>query len=165
MSSGCSGGVYVQGGRVQMSLVVPNEIFFAHICELLDQGKDVSFVVKGGSMRPFIEGGKDSVTLRKEGFACGDAVLARLSGGNYVLHRVESIDGDRVTLKGDGNLTGRERCLVSDVKGKVISISRKDGRKVVDVSDARYKRSVRRWVRSPYIFRRIVLAIYRRIRI
>lgn len=148
-----------------MSLVVPNEIFFSHICDLLDHGKDVSFVVKGSSMRPFIEGGKDSVTLRKSEFTCGDAVLAKLAGGHYVLHRVESIDGDRVTLKGDGNLSGREKCLSDDVMGKVIMVTKNDGRKVVDVSDARYKRRVQRWVRSPYIFRRIVLAIYRRIKI
>ncbi len=148
-----------------MSLVVPNGIFFSHICDLLDHGKDVTFVVKGSSMRPFIEGGKDSVTLRKSEFACGDAVLARLAGDHYVLHRVESIEGDKITLKGDGNLSGREKCLSSDVMGKVILVTKKDGRKVVDVSDARYKRRVQRWVRSPYIFRRIVLAIYRRIKI
>ncbi len=145
-----------------MNLVVPNAIFFSHVCALLEEGKTVTFEVKGSSMRPFIEGEKDSVCLKKEEFEVGDAVLAQLPPGNYVLHRVKSIDADVVTLKGDGNLKGEEKCSVERVKGKVLKIIKGNGR-TVDVSKPSFKRKVRRWTRAPYIYRRIVLAILRRL--
>ncbi len=146
-----------------MSLVVPNEILFAQITELLNSGKTVTFAVKGCSMLPFIVGDKDSVSVKREEFFPGDAVLAHLPNGHYVLHRVESIEGDNVTLKGDGNLTGREHCLVSDVRGKVVQVL-KSGTRPVDVSRPSYKRRIRRWNNLPYICRRIVLAIKRRLK-
>ncbi len=144
-----------------MNLVVPNAIFFSHVCSLLEEGKTVTFEVKGASMRPFIEGGRDSVCLKKEEFEVGDAVLAQLPAGNYVLHRVKSIDADEVTLKGDGNLEGVEKCSAGSVKGKVLQIIKAGGR-TVDVSKPSFRRKVRRWTRSPYIYRRIVLSILRR---
>ena len=146
-----------------MSLIVPNDILFSHIIGLLDQGKSVTFQVKGCSMLPFIMGQKDSVNVHRGEFAPGDAVLAHLPGGNYVLHRVESIDGESVTLKGDGNLKGREHCRVEDVKGKVTQVL-KGGSRPVDVTRPSYRRKVKRWNSLPYIVRRGVLAIIRRIK-
>ncbi len=145
-----------------MSLIVPNDILFNHITGLLDQGKSVTFQVKGCSMLPFIVGERDSVNVHKGEFAPGDAVLAHLPGGNYVLHRVESIDGDSVTLKGDGNLSGREHCRAEDVKGKVVQVLKR-GSRPVDVTGPSYRRKVKRWNSLPYIVRRVVLAIMRRI--
>ncbi len=146
-----------------MSLIVPNDILFSHITGLLDEGKSVTFQVKGCSMLPFIVGDRDSVNVHRGDFAPGDAVLAHLPGGNYVLHRVESIDGDRVTLKGDGNLMGREHCRVEDVKGKVTQVLKR-GSRPVDVTAPSYRWKIKRWNSLPYIVRRVVLAIIRRIK-
>ncbi|MGM9787938.1 MAG: S24/S26 family peptidase [Candidatus Cryptobacteroides sp.] len=142
-------------------MIVPNDILFAEISELLKEGKTVNFKVKGVSMLPFIVGDRDSVSLKDLPFEEGDAVLAQLPSSVYVLHRVLKIDGDKVTLKGDGNLQGTEHCRLEDVKGKVLAVLKKGERVEVDTSS--YKKRVRRWNSLPYIIRRIYLAIYRRI--
>ncbi len=84
---------------------------------LVADGVSVTFPVKGWSMLPFIIGGRESVILMKpEKLAVGDVVLAWVTGQYYVVHRIIAIEGDQVTLMGDGNLSGVEHCRLSDVK-------------------------------------------------
>ena len=125
-----------------MTKKVENEILIPEMAELLAEGKDVCFTPTGVSMRPFIEGGRDSVILRKATrVRVGDIVLAAVSGqqseisgqksagGHYVLHRVIAVDGDQVTLQGDGNLTGTEQCTMAHVLGTVVRIETPRGRR------------------------------------
>lgn len=142
-------------------MIVANDILLTSVCEMLSEGKDVVLKTKGCSMMPFIVGDRDSVLLRREEWGVGDSVLAHLPNGQFVLHRVQSIDGDRVTLKGDGNLQGVEHCLRSDVAGRVVQVLKGD--KPVDVLAPAYKRKVARWNAKPYLWRRVVLGIKRRL--
>ena len=132
-----------------MTKKVENEILIPEMAELLAEGKDVCFTPSGVSMRPYIEGGRDSVTLRKvANVRVGDIVLAAVSGqksevrsqqsevrgqksagGHYVLHRVIAVDGEQVTLQGDGNLSGTEQCTTADVLGTVVRIETPRGRR------------------------------------
>ena len=83
---------------------LPNEIFIPEIARLVAEGKQVVFTPTGVSMRPYIEGGVDSVTLvRAEELQVGDIVLAEVAPQHYVLHRIYAMQGDAVTLMGDGN--------------------------------------------------------------
>lgn len=89
----------------------------AEAIKLVGEGVSVTFPVAGRSMLPFIVGGKESVVLvRPEAVKVGDIVLAFVDGSRYVVHRVIRIAGDNLTLMGDGNLVGVERCKVADVK-------------------------------------------------
>ena len=111
--------------------IIPNEILLNSASELLAEGRDVEIMVKGYSMRPYLESEQDSVLLRKrDTVEVGDVVLAEIAPGHYVLHRVWSIEGDKVTLMGDGNCVGKERCLTRNVKGTVELFLKADGRKV-----------------------------------
>ena len=125
-----------------MTKKVENEILIPEMAELLAEGKDVCFTPTGVSMRPFIEGGRDSVILRKATrVRVGDIVLAAVrgqksevrsqksEGGHYVLHRVIAVDGEHVTLQGDGNLSGTEQCATADVLGTVVRIETPRGRR------------------------------------
>ena len=125
-----------------MTKKVENEILIPEMAELLAEGKDVCFTPTGVSMRPFIEGGRDSVILRKATrVRVGDIVLAAVSGqqsavrsqqsagGHYVLHRVIAVDGEQVTLQGDGNLSGTEQCTMAHVLGTVVRIETPRGRR------------------------------------
>lgn len=99
-----------------------NEVLMPEFERLLKQGYIVEFSPKGESMRPHIEGGRDSVMLQHTIHpAVGDIVLAK-AGKAYVLHRAVKRRGDQLTLRGDGNLHGEEHCTTGDVLGKVISI-------------------------------------------
>ena len=142
----------------RMQITLPNEILLEEVAALLDEGREVEIMSKGTSMLPFIVGGRDSVILRKEATGVqkpGDIVLARRSPGNYVLHRLISVDGDRVTLKGDGNVFGTETVALEDVLGKVMAVVSPSGRRRVP-GNAYLWRNL-----NPFV-RRCFLALYRR---
>ncbi|MCR4569317.1 MAG: S24/S26 family peptidase [Bacteroidales bacterium] len=134
--------------------VLPNEVLLEEAGKLLDEGRDVTFTPLGSSMLPFIHGGKDSVTLRKMPSAqVGDIVLVRLPG-RYVLHRIIALEGEKVTLMGDGNLVGTENCRLPDIMGTVTAIQK--GKRSVTPGKGRFWRALKP-------FRRYILAIYRRL--
>jgi len=138
------------------SITVPNDVLLGEVSSLLDKGKDVVLLAKGSSMLPFIRDGRDSVRLRKHGqVRIGDIVLARVSTGNWVLHRVFSIDGGRIILMGDGNLKGTESCTPDDIAGTVEAIIDEKGRERTP-SDGRVWKSL-------LPARRYILGIYRRL--
>ncbi|MCQ2339825.1 MAG: S24/S26 family peptidase [Paludibacteraceae bacterium] len=103
-----------------MPHLVDNTVLIPEMVRLLHEGKSVTFTPTGVSMRPFIEGGQDSVILIKaDQLRVGDIVLAQITPNHYVLHRLIALQGDQVTLMGDGNLFGQEHCSRSDVLAKV----------------------------------------------
>ena len=103
--------------------IVANEVLLEEAATLMNEGREVCFTPLGSSMLPFIRGGKDSVRLKKmPSVEVGDIVLVRLAGPSYILHRVIGIDGDRLTLMGDGNISGKEACTAGDVLGTVTAI-------------------------------------------
>ena len=129
---------------------------------LVQEGVTVTFPVTGQSMLPFIIGGKESVILHAPGLtAVGDVVLARVDGNGYVVHRIINIDGDRVTLMGDGNVRGTEHCLLKDIKARVTHVVSADNKKRDLYS--RWRVSAAKlwyWLRP---IRRYLLAIYKRL--
>ncbi|MBR0049848.1 MAG: S24/S26 family peptidase [Prevotella sp.] len=139
-----------------------NEELLPQVVSLLQEGHTVTLPLKGYSMRPFLEDGRDKALLAlPDSIAVGDAVLAEIAKGHYVLHRIISINGDKVTLRGDGNLTN-EYCLTGDVKAKAIAFYRK-GRDKADSTDGRkWKTYSWIWLRL-FPIRRYLLAFYRRI--
>ena len=144
-------------------VVVPNAILLGEVKSLLAEGKDVVIPTKGNSMLPFIRGGRDSVNLRRlDTLEVGDIVLAEIREGVYVLHRVFAVDGDAVTLKGDGNLRNVERCRRSDIAGTVLGVLKDNGREV-DGRAPKAMRRARAWRALGRPFRRVFLAIYRRV--
>ena len=133
---------------------LPNEIFIPEIARLVDEGKQVVFTPTGVSMRPYIEGGADNVTLvRPDTLQVGDIVLAEIAPQHYVLHRIYALQGETVTLMGDGNLQGEEHCSRSNVLAKVTAIHSPKGRS---------KPVTKAWLwRHILPLRRILLKIYR----
>ncbi len=145
------------------SKVMPNAVILGEVSRMLCEGHSVVLMTKGNSMLPFIRGGSDSVELvREESYGPYDIVLAELSEGHYVLHRILSAGDGIVTLKGDGNLRGTETCRLGDIKGRAVKIISRRG-KETDCLSAGFVRRSRLWVRMPYLCRRILIAIYRRI--
>ena len=134
----------------------------AEAIRLVDKGVTVTLPVNGQSMLPFIIGGKESVILRRPGVIdVGDVVLAWVDGNRYVVHRIINIDGDRVTLMGDGNVRGTEHCLLKDVKARVTHVVSADNKKRDLYSRWRMLGAkVWYWLRP---IRRYLLAIYRRL--
>lgn len=135
--------------------IIANELLLEEAAKLMEEGREVNFTPLGSSMLPFIKGGKDSVRLQKKpSVEVGDIALVRLAGPRYVLHRVIRVDGNDITLMGDGNIAGTESCKSEDVMGTVVAIVKKN--RTVIPGKARLWR-----ILKP--FRRYILGIYRRI--
>ena len=129
---------------------------------LVDEGVSVTLPVNGNSMLPFIIGGKESVILHGPGLIdVGDVVLAWVDGCRYVVHRIVRIDGERVTLMGDGNIIGTEQCTLSDVKAIATHVVSAD-EKIRDLNNPWRMLATRLWFQLRPV-RRYILAIYKRL--
>lgn len=118
---------------------VENDILIPELARLLAEGKEVRFTPSGVSMRPFIEGDKDSVVLSPLDSSPkkGDILLAEATASDgqkkYVLHRLINIEGAETSeplyiLMGDGNLSGTELCTRAGIIGRVTRIETSSGR-------------------------------------
>lgn len=160
--------------RVEM----PNEKLLPLVRAMIEKGHTATIAVKGYSMRPFLEHLRDKVELEpwtETGLFVGDAVLAEIAPGHFVLHRIIEIDGVtafgqgfrpedvrpdmQITLRGDGNVVGTESCTAADIGGKVLRYIRPNGH-VLEASDPKLISRIERWNRL-YKYRRYLLFFYR----
>ena len=133
----------------------------AEAIQRTENDERVTLPVNGHSMLPFVVGWRDCVILQKPAHPrVGDVVVAWVEGRRYVLHRIIRIDGERVTLMGDGNLNIMETCTLSNVKALATHVVDVKGR-TLDLY-CRWRRWAARvwWYVRPV--RRYLLAIYRR---
>ena len=121
--------------------------------ESLKEGKVVAIVPQGISMLPFIEGDEDQVfLLKKEKVEVGDIVLVNYRG-RHLLHRIYAIDGEQITLMGDGNLEGTEQVTIGEVMGTVVEI----------VHHGRRRKPSKAWLwRKLLPVRRLLLKLHRK---
>lgn len=143
-------------------LILDNALFLPRLVDLINEGHSVTLNLKGISMRPFLEDGRDKALLTKpNGIKKGDVVLAEISQGVFVLHRIWAIDGNHVTLLGDGNLVP-EHCTRSDVKAIATGFWRKGRTQICTTQSKKWKVYSWIWVHL-YPIRRWILAIHRRL--
>lgn len=142
---------------------VENSLLMQEITRMFsEKGKEsVTIMVKGYSMRPFLENGRDkAVLIPPRTPDIGDVVLARTGNGRFALHRVIRIDGKRYTMQGDGNPT----CMTEEfTEADIIGIARgfvRKGRYIA--TDSRKWRAYSAVWRLLKPIRRILLAVYRR---
>ena len=122
--------------------------------ESLQDGKVVPVVPQGISMLPFIKGGLDQVfLLKKDSVEVGDIVLA-VYHGQHILHRVYAIEGEQLTLMGDGNLEGVEKVTKAQVLGTAVEIADAKGRR---------RKPTKAWLwRKLLPMRRMLLKVHRK---
>ena len=128
--------------------------------KFLSEGHSVTLPLKGFSMRPFLEDGRDKALLKQaDHYHVGDAVLAEIAPHKYVLHRIIKLKGNDVTLRGDGNF-GIEKCKLNDIKGLALGFYRK-GRKSLDRTDGKKWRIYSFVWTHLFLIRRYLLFIYK----
>ena len=139
-----------------------NSKLFPIIIDEIEKGHTVKLNLRGISMRPFLEDRRDQALLTKVGHPkVGDPILAEISPGHYVLHRIIKMEGNNVTLQGDGNLRP-EYCTKDDFRAGVIGFYRK-GRTTLDRTDG-WKWRIYSWIWMPLRpVRRYPLSLHRRI--
>lgn len=143
--------------------MITDGVILDEAVRLVSDGVSVTLPVNGRSMLPFIIGGQESVILQKpETVEVGDVVLAWVEGCRWVVHRIICIDGDHVTLMGDGNIVGTEHCTVADVKARVTHVVGADGKAHYIYNRWRTLGAKVWWRLRP--IRRYLLFIYRKLK-
>ena len=137
-----------------------NDVFLPQVVALLEEGHTATLPLRGRSMRPFLEDGRDKALLKiVDDYRVGDAVLAEISKGHFVLHRIIDISGNRVTLRGDGNLSN-EYCRKEDLRAKAIAFYRKGNAKADSTDGRKWRLYSWFWTRLYPIRRYLLFALH-----
>lgn len=143
--------------------VISNDIFFAHVEELLAEGQSVAIRVKGYSMRPFMRSDRTQVRIaplvetERTSLRVGDVVLFR-HRGRHVMHRIRKIERDNITLAGDGNYRIWECCHRNDVVGVVVEVIGYGGASI-SCNSCVWRAVSWLWVSLPQFVRRVILGV------
>lgn len=141
---------------------VSNAVFMQEIRRMFnDEGrKSVTFTVRGFSMRPFLENGRDKVVITPpQEPQIGQVVLAEYAPKRYALHRIIAIDGNKITMQGDGNrLSQTESFPAEKLIGTAVAFIRKGKR--VNTDSKCWLRYSKFWMRCRRM-RNTLLLIYR----
>ena len=138
-----------------------DDVIIKEAVRLVQDGVSVTFPVKGRSMLPFIFGGRESVILQKpQVIKRGQVVLAEIAPDRYVVHRIIKVETDRITLMGDGNISGTESCPPDKVLAIATHVVDETGQRRPLYSKARIVKANLWYHIRP--LRRYILAILRR---
>ena len=127
------------------------------MARLVNEGKSVTLPLRGYSMRPYLEDQRDKGLLvkPKEPLKVGDVILAEM----YALHRIVKIEGEDITMYGDGNFSP-EHIKRADVLAIATGFYRKGSKKLDSVDTIYYKVYWRAWVALRPV-RRYLLIMWR----
>ncbi|MBQ0073678.1 MAG: peptidase S41 [Prevotella sp.] len=142
-------------------MLLPNEIIIPQVAEMVRKGHTVTLPLRGFSMRPYLEDKRDKALLSSVPLYLnvGDVILAEISPKRYALHRIVSIDGDIITMYGDGNFTP-EYIERQDVLAIALGFYRKGSTKLSSVEGFWYRMYWKTWVMLRPI-RRYLLLIWK----
>lgn len=139
---------------------VANDIFIPQVINMINGGHTVTIGLRGYSMRPFLEDRRDKALIAKpSNITVGDVVLAEIGPRKYALHRIICINGDNVTLRGDGNLNV-EVCKRDDIHGIAEGFYRKGRNRLDSVKGWKWRLYSFVWTRC-FPIRRCLLFAYR----
>lgn len=132
---------------------------------LIPVGESFELRVTGYSMLPMLGRGNDTIIVRRTTTTepiDGRIAMFRERDGHIVVHRVRSIANGIVTLMGDGNIKGTERCPRERIVGLVEYVRRENG-DVVSCTSRWWRTREKMWLLTPLIIRRYALALMRRL--
>ena len=107
--------------------VLSPETLAGQLPGLLEEGTQVPLMISGNSMSPFLVHGRDTVYLAKADSPLkkGDMIFYRRDNGDYVLHRICSVEKESYTLIGDAQ-SFREPGIRNDqILARVTAVRRK----------------------------------------
>lgn len=151
--------------RTETKSIAP-EVLLEEYRQLLREdprAKELPLLISGGSMTPFLIGGRDTVFLsRVEGpVRRGDMLLYLRDGGGYVLHRVYRVTETGYTMLGDAQTVTEPGIRPDQVIARVTRVQRKGV--VLQPGDFRWDFFAKTWIRIPSL-RKFILGVYSVIR-
>lgn len=147
------------------TVMMENAVFLPQVTALTDKGYKVIIPLRGYSMRPFLEDGRDKAMLAKvsEPLKVGDVVLSELTPGRYALHRLIFVSDTHVQMLGDGNLTPDPVIPVQQVKAIAKGFYRKGGARLEPVDGWKFRFYSDIWMKRSLFQRKWLLRLWRRV--
>ena len=102
--------------------------YMAVLRDLTEQGKEVSLLITGNSMVPFLHHQRDYIFFKKPDRALrkGDMVFYQRLGGQYVMHRICRVNPDgSFDLVGDGQWDIEHGIRREQIFGLITKVKRK----------------------------------------
>lgn len=147
------------------TVMMENAVFLPQVTALADEGYNVIIPLKGFSMRPFLEDGRDRAMLAKvsEPLKVGDVVLGEITPGRYALHRLIHVNKTHVQMLGDGNLTPDPVMPIENVRAIARGFYRKGGNRLECVDGRKFLLYSSIWMSFSTSQRKWLLRLWRRV--
>ena len=146
------------------TILIGNDVLFSHIEELIFAGERVELRIKGRSMQPTLQDGKDRVVLSPlsaHDLYIGAIVLFRHKN-QYFLHRLISVTNDTLIFQGDNLRFIYEKTEGENIVAIVEYIIKNEG-KTIDCFHSNYIRKAKYkvyWLKMRNKFRVLLTKIF-----
>lgn len=123
------------------------------IRKIFAAGGDFTFYPKGTSMHPFVEQGRDKITLApiQDQVRKYDVILYKRKNGAFVLHRVVGERADGYIFRGDNQFVKEYGIKKEQMIGRMTEIIRSD--EVIRVDDVKHRLWAMLWVHTALLRR------------
>lgn len=111
-----------------MTRLVDTREYVSALRELTEEGREVSLLISGSSMSPFLIHARDYIYFRKPDreLRRGDMVFFQRDSGQFVMHRILKVRKDGFYLVGDGQTQVEGPIRRDQIFGLVFCVQRKE---------------------------------------
>lgn len=136
----------------------------ADYLDVLETKGTLVFVPNGVSMWPFIKHHRQSVIIEKLSAPIKeyDVIFYKRTSGDFVLHRVVSVDKDFFVVRGDSQQL-LEKVTSDQIFGIMTAFYK--GEKLISVNDEKYLKKVKRWYKNTIFTRLRIKFFYGKIKL
>lgn len=130
--------------------------------ELVEEGKEVSMLIAGSSMAPFLVHRRDYIYFKKpeRNLRKGDMVFFERDSGQYVMHRIWKVKPDGYYIVGDAQTEIEGPVREEQIFAIITKVKRKD--QWIEPGDFWWEFFEHIWIRMVPV-RRIVMKLYAKI--
>ena len=107
--------------------------YMSMLRELTEEGKEVSLLITGNSMSPFLVHERDYIYFKKPDrpLRRGDMVFYQRRNGQYVMHRICRVTAEGFDIVGDGQTVIEHGVRQEQIFGLITKVQRK-GKRLTD---------------------------------
>lgn len=140
-------------------VTVDTREYVSMLKELVDEGKEVSMLISGNSMAPFLVHARDYICFKKpdRSLKKGDMVFYQRDDGRYVMHRICKVRGNSLDLIGDNQREIEHGVRREQVFALITKVKRKE--KWIHPGDFYWEFFSKVWI-NVIPFRRILMRLY-----
>ena len=138
---------------------VDTQEYIAVLRELIEEGHQVSLLISGSSMSPFLIHHRDTIYFKKPDreLRVGDMVFYRRGNGKYVMHRIRRIRPEGFYMIGDAQWEIEGPLQREQIFGLITAVERKG--KLIQPGDFWWEFFAKVWLRIIPL-RRLIQRIY-----